>query len=123
MSIIKESYYINQANAELIDYLKAKMDDKIKQNASKEKEQNPINFQSNFSFQSYNKFNLISSEKTNTEKSSSKTYKTGLVTLICDEFGIHTKDILISCITNNRDVNKAMGSIDTLLLVKDLKST
>lgn len=114
ISIIKEGYYINQANAELINYLKAKVNNEIKEKVLKTNSDKTIDFEKNFSFQNYDKFKSVND---------SQTYVTGLVPLICDEFGIHTKDILISCVTNKHDINKAMGSIDTLLLVKDLKST
>jgi hypothetical protein len=46
------------------------------------------------------------------------------VKTIVEEFTAdNSKDIMFSCIRDDKELGKVLGAIDTLLLVQDLKST
>lgn len=122
--IIKEGYYINKANAELMDYFKKKihMHDINKIVTVKKS----YNFDKSFSFKNYNKFkkDFVPTTVTNTNRSQSDfEYDTGLVDIIKKQFPGKNKDIIFACVRNDRDFGKILGAIDTLELIRDLKST
>jgi hypothetical protein len=126
--IIKEGFYINLANAELINYFERKrnfdLDGKTISKITSDYE-----FNNNFDFKKYNKFNSTfkavkntNANNTNTNNKDKIKYQTSLVPTLINEFN-NAKDIMFACIRNDKDLGKAMGAIDTLLLVQDLKST
>lgn len=131
--LIKEGYYINKANVELMQYFKSKM--KFNNAAVKRREEK-YGFCGNFDFPSYDKFATsftrgIAPVRPQTAKlvkrggngSTNDTYyDTQLVPTIKEMFPNNPKDIMFACIRNDKDVGKAMGAIDTLRLVQDLKS-
>lgn len=122
--IIQEGYYINKANAELVEYFARKSNfvpvHNIYQNNLK------IIFKNAFELSNYDKF------KYNLQEDNKNTYinfHTKLVPLLIESFGVETssgqmtQDIMFACIRNDKEIGKALGAIDTLLLVQDLKST
>jgi hypothetical protein len=122
--IIKEGYYINKANAELIHYFskKRKLEDVKYLDSYKVKSPSIYNFNTQFSLQKYRKF----SKDFLPMSGSANEFETSLVPIIYKEFnmdGMKAKDIMFSCIRNDNELSKALGAIDTLLLVQDLKST
>jgi hypothetical protein len=122
--IIKEGYYINKANAELIHYFgkKRKLENVKYLDKYKIGIASRYNFNTQFSLQNYKKF----SKDFQPIKDLPKEFETNLVPIIYNEFnmnGINAKDIMFSCIRNDNELGKALGAIDTLLLVQDLKST
>ena len=122
--IIKEGYYINKANAELMDYFKKKihMQDINKIVNVKKK----YNFDASFSFTNYNKFtkDFVPMIRSNTNSTQTDfEYDTGLVDIIKKQFPGKNKDIVFACVRNDKDFGKILGAIDTLELIKDLKSS
>ena len=150
--IIKEGYYINKANAELIDYFERKRnfeknfesssrEIKVKTGGKRIRRQkggtdacdngccfkptlnvpSPTSypFKGNFDFKSYNKFKMSFMQMNGT---TDKKYDTQLVKTLVKEFP-NSKDIMFACIRDDKNVGIALGAIDTLLLVQDLKST
>jgi hypothetical protein len=116
--IIKEGYYINKANAELIHYFDMKRQYQKIHAESVNKENKTYEFAPNFSFSKYEKFRSFFHPHTST------TFDTKLVKTIVEEFTAdNSKDIMFSCIRDDKELGKALGAIDTLLLVQDLKST
>lgn len=116
--IIKEGYYINKANAELIHYFNMKRQYQKIHADSTNKQNKTYEFAPNFSFAKYEKFSSFFHPHTST------TFDTQLVQTIIDEFTAdNSKDIMFSCIRDDKELGKALGAIDTLLLVQDLKST
>ena len=184
--IIREGYYINKANAELMKFFNDKRNFTNHKDGDFEKMNYVYKF-NEFGFTQYNKFNwfftpctlgkhdggsgnqdpktslfrtqqfkpkttksIVSARSageiptirnnvslpTNIPKSSPNTsttsctsligvkgFDTKLVKGIVDLFGKDAKDIMFTCIRNDKDLGKALGAIDTLLLVKELKST
>jgi hypothetical protein len=122
--IIKEGYYINKANAELMDYFKKKL---LMQDVNKIVTVNKgYDFDASFAFTSYNKFarDFVPIVKSNTNSSQKDfEYDTGLVDIIKEQFPGKNKDIVFACVRNDKDFGKILGAIDTLELIKDLKST
>jgi hypothetical protein len=122
--IIKEGYYINKANAELMDYFKKKLH---MQDVNKIVTVNRgYNFDASFAFTSYNKFarDFVPMVKSNTNSSQRDfEYDTGLVDIIKQQFPGKNKDIIFACVRNDKDFGKILGAIDTLELIRDLKST
>lgn len=116
--IIKEGYYINKANAELIHYFNMKRQYQKIHADSMTKQKRTYEFAPNFSFAKYEKFRSFFHPYTAT------TFDTQLVKTIVEEFTAdNSKDIMFSCIRDDKELGKALGAIDTLLLVQDLKST
>jgi hypothetical protein len=116
-AIIKEGYYINQANAELMHYFKTKKDGQLKpiQDISN---LNKYYFNDAFAFGKYDKFKRLAG--TNPDDGS---YNTLLVQTMRNIFTDNSKDIMFSCLRDDKDFSKAKGAIDTLYLVQDIKST
>lgn len=123
--IIKEGYYINKANAELMDYFKKKLHmqdtDKLVQVIK------AYDFNKSFAFIPYNKFArdfvpVNGNSNTNSTKKDFE-YDTGLVDIIKKQFPGKNKDIIFACVRNDKDFGKILGAIDTLELIRDLKST
>lgn len=122
--IIKEGYYINKANAELMDYFKKKLN---MQDISKiVNVRKSYDFDESFSFSKYNKFARdfvsVEAQKSNTSQKEFE-YDTGLVEEIQKQFPGKNKDIIFACVRNDKDFGKILGAIDTLELIRDLKST
>ena len=181
--IIREGYYINKANAELMKFFNDKRNFTNHKDGDFEKLNYIYKF-TEFGFTKYNKFNWFftpctvgkqnggsgkqdpktslfrtqqlnpkttknivsvrsaseiptlrnnillpakSSQNTSTTSCTPlvgvKGFDTKLVKGIVDLFGKDAKDIMFTCIRNDKDLGKALGAIDTLLLVKELKST
>lgn len=126
--IIQEGYYINKANAELMDYFKKKlhMQDVSKIVTVKK----GYNFDASFAFSSYKKFSkdfvpIVTNSANANANISQKDfqYDTGLVSIIKQQFPGKNKDIIFACVRNDKDFGKILGAIDTLELIRDLKST
>jgi hypothetical protein len=115
-AIIKEGYYINQANAELMHYFQTKKDGLLKPDHPNQ--ETLYNFDDAFAFGKYDKFKRLAG--TNPDDGS---YNTQLVPTIRKIFTDNSKDIMFSCLRDDKDVSKAKGAIDTLYLVQDIKST
>lgn len=122
--IIKEGYYINKANAELMDYFKKKLH---MQDVNKIVTVNRgYDFDASFAFTSYNKFarDFVPVVKSNANSAQRDfEYDTGLVDIIKEQFPGKNKDIIFACVRNDKDFGKILGAIDTLELIRDLKST
>lgn len=168
--IIKEGYYINKANAELINYFEHKRNFNIsppdyfnrKSNVKKGGKRRQVGgtdqcigtscdrclipridnpethmspqtykFCNNFDIQHYNKFNHKFTNANPTTDAQQDFYDTNLVPIIVNEFSkregkydiLGTKDLMFCCIQNDKQLAKALGAIDTLRLVQQLKST
>lgn len=129
--IIKEGFYINKANAELIDFFKRRrnFEDPIESLQNKTNVNNPkkqshvspsIKFMGNFDFNSYDKFS-VQFPKGNGVVTK---YDTSLVKTITNEFpGDETKHIMFACVRDDKQLDKIIGAISTLYLIQDLKST
>lgn len=126
--IISEGFYINKANAELINYFDKKL--KMQKDKSYQNIETPYKFSENFDYS-------INISKSNTSKSNTETkntfinmdgykvneYNTNLITLLTSMFPGKNKDILITCVRDDKEYGKVKGALDTLKLVEDLKST
>jgi hypothetical protein len=124
--IIKEGYYINKANAELMDYFKKKIYMQDINNIVTVNKR--YNFDASFSFANYDKFSkdFLPIMKSNTNANSSNKdfeYDTILVDIIRTQFPGKNKDIIFACVRNDKDFGKILGAIDTLELIRNLKST
>ena len=84
-----------------------------------------------FDIESYNKFNHRFQLANGNNDTKKDFYDTNLVPIIVNEFCkkgdeydiLGTKDLMFCCIQNNKELAKALGAIDTLRLVQQLKST
>jgi hypothetical protein len=112
-TIIQEGYFINQANAELIHYFEQKRIGK-QTTPKKVKVANKYTFEEKFALSEYNKFKRVTE---------SQHYETGLVPTIYEMFGGNSLDVMFACLLDENDVGKVKGAIDTLYLVRDIKST
>lgn len=122
--IIQEGYYINKANSELIEYFRRKSNfapvDGLSQTNLN------VNFKDVFELSKYDKFQYKLQDDKNNKNAN---FNTKLVPTLLKSFGAYnssglmTQDIMFACIRNDREIGKAIGAIDTLLLVQDLKST
>jgi len=123
--IIKEGYYINKANAELMDYFKKKLHMQDVSRIVTVKK--GYDFNKSFAFNSYNKFARdfvpISGNSARNSAQKDFEYDTGLVDIIKKQFPGKNKDIIFACVRNDKDFGKILGAIDTLELIRDLKST
>ena len=149
--IIREGYYINKANAELMKFFTDKRNFVVHDDKDFDKKDYRYTFDG-FNFKDYDKFKSLFtpcnlSEKLKRKASNDKGlldeslkrklsgincvdstldvghFDTNLVKTIVNMFGKNAKDIMFTCIRNDKDLGKALGAIDTLLLVKELKST
>lgn len=110
-TIIQEGYFINQANAELIHYFKQKQSGEILK--PQKVTTNKYTFEDKFTLSKYNKF----------ERVNDTFYETDLVPTLYDMFGGDSLDIMFACLRDDKDIRKVKGAIDTLYLVRDIKST
>ncbi len=121
--IISEGFYINKANAELINYFDKKL--KMQQDKSYQYVETPYKFNENFDYNS--KTNTKNTETKNTfitqDGMKVNEYNTNLITLLTSMFPGKNKDILITCVRDDKEYGKVKGALDTLKLVEDLKST
>ena len=113
IAIIKEGYYINQANAELIDYFTQKKEGNVEQ-ALQSANKGQYSFDDYFKLSTYDKFKRI--------KSNNGKYETNLVPSLIEMFTSNSKDIMFACLWGV-GLHRVKGAIDTLYLVKDIKST
>ena len=111
-TIIKEGYFINQANAELIHYFNQKRNGK--QSTPKKGETNKYTFEEKFALSKYNKFKRVTE---------TQYFETWLVPTIHTMFGSNSLDIMFACLRDEKDAGKVKGAVDTLYLVRDIKST
>jgi hypothetical protein len=123
--IVREGFYINKANAELIHFFKRKrnFEDPIFTNQDNihDTEKTQYEFDGNFDFKTYDKFAV--QFPSNTSKEVTR-YDTSLVKTIYNEFGDENiKHIMFACVRDDNEVDKIVGAISTLYLVQDLKST
>jgi hypothetical protein len=121
-SILAEGFFINQANAELINLFRQKIDGKFQQYVTHNSEQNVhlFNFADKFSVKNYDKFAKILGQG---DSESSNRTLTELVPTLTEMFGTDAKDIMFACLKDENEVTQAKGAIDTLYLVQDIKST
>ena len=131
-SIIREGYYINQANAELMEFFKAKKNGDLvellkEDNARTDNRKTQYEFESNFALSKYNKFKKHTSadatKATNANNANNNQYETQLVPTLRRLFTDGSKDIMFACLRDDKSVAIAKGAIDTLKLVQDIKST
>ena len=115
LRIVQEGFFINQANAELVEFLKQKKDGKVV-----EGQQDCQLDKTNFYFENYNKFKDLSKR----DGIECKTY-TGLVPTIKEIFETDatTKYIMLCNIRREPEIKYRLGAIDSLRLVQELKST
>jgi Kinesin motor domain len=130
--IISEGFYINKANAELISYFDKKI--KMQKDMSYQSKDTPYKFYENFDYTT-----PVNKSKTNTNNKQFNTetkntfinmkgegvneYNTNLIPLLTSMFPGKNKDILITCVRDDKEYGKVKGALDTLKLVEDLKST
>jgi hypothetical protein len=121
--IIKEGYYINKANAELMDYFYKKLNMQLLSTITYNKKD--FTFDNNFAFTSYDKFRKTFNSIQNPQQDATniQNYDTKLVESITKTFPGKNKDIIFACVRNDKDFGKILGAIETLKLIKDLKST
>lgn len=124
LRIIQEGFYINQANAELVEYLRQRKEDKVTENVALDTCNLKDNLAS-FSFEKYDKFNDLTMNSEN--EIHCKRY-TQIVSTLRDLFenkdrGEYAKYIMLCNIRRESDTKYRMGAIDTLRLVNKLKST
>ena len=123
LRIIQEGFFINQANAELVQFLKQKK--KGKEFAGMP---DCTLDKTKFYFENYSKFNDLTVQgKDPNEVQVCKTY-TGLVNLLKETFenakvGASAKYIMLCNVRREEDIKFRTGAIDTLKLVQSLKST
>lgn len=127
-SIIKEGYYINQANAELMDYFTTKkngnlveLPNNIRLNATSNDNKNQYDFEKTFSLSKYNKFKTYTSADAFVPRNN--IYETQLVPTLRRLFTDGSKDIMFACLRDDKNIAIAKGAIDTLKLVQNIKST
>lgn len=135
--IIREGFYINKANSELIEYFDKKIN--LQKLLSDSFENTSYVFNGNFDYTTRtNKVKvscLIEQTKSNKSKAELKNsykdeknnivnkYNTSLLTLLTSMFPGNNKDVLITCVRDDQEYGKIKGALDTLKLVEDLKST
>lgn len=130
--IIREGFYINKANSELIEYFDKKL--KMQKQKSFISLDTSYKFDENFSYINRSKQmmnnlsnNLSNAEIKNTfiDENGNKVnqYNTNLISLLTSMFPGNNKDILITCVRDDQEYGKVRGALDTLKLVEDLKST
>lgn len=123
LRIIQEGFFINQANAELVQFLKQKKKGDVVNSLP-----NCILDKTQFYFENYNKFkNLTVEGEDPDEKQVCENY-TKLVDLLKETFenekdGASTKYIMLCNVRREQDIKFRTGAIDTLKLVQSLKST
>jgi hypothetical protein len=120
ITILKEGFFINQVNGELLDYFKRKKQGQLPQNVRK-LDSNAVQyrFQEQFHHTKYNKFAPLSPE----EQNDTLLYHTSLIPTLIQLFGHDAKDIMFACVSDAQTENKIKGAIDTLYNVQDIKST
>jgi hypothetical protein len=123
---IKEGYYINKANAELMQYFKSKLNFTFPtpDNVKPPRDANGYGFK-NFDLGEYDKFQATFTPqlcKATSKEICDATIDTKLVHTLVEMFGSNAKDIMFSCIRNDKNIGKALGAIDTLTLVRELKA-
>jgi hypothetical protein len=113
LRIIQEGFYINQANKELVTYLQNKQST----DALINKTDCPLVIE-NLYFEKYNKFNSLYEDGCKI---------TGLTEELDSQFPSNeteqTKYIMICNLRREKDIKVRLGTIDTLKLVEELKST
>jgi hypothetical protein len=113
LRIIQEGFYINQANKELVTYLQNKQST----DALVNKTNCPLVIE-NLYFEKYNKFNSLYEDGCKI---------TGLTEELDSQFKSNekeqTKYIMICNLRREKDIKVRLGTIDTLKLVEQLKST
>jgi hypothetical protein len=121
-SILAEGFFINQANAELINMFRQKKNGKFQQYSTHNSEQNVhlFDFAKTFSVTKYDKFAKLQGKD---ELESTQNTLTELVPTLTGMFGTEAKDIMFACLKDEKEVTQAKGAIDTLYLVQDIKST
>jgi hypothetical protein len=120
-SILAEGFFINQANAELINLFRQKKNGIFQKYFKHKIDKIPtFDFNTKFSVKQYDKFAKILGEN---ELESTNFTLTELVPTLTDMFGTDAKDIMFACLKDEKDVTQAKGAIDTLYLVQDIKST
>ena len=119
LRIIQEGFFINQANAELVEFLRQKKEGDIVTN-----EESCDIQKSDFYFDNYNKFNDITKVLSKKYGKTCKTY-TGLVEVLKEKFeeGATAKYIMLCNVRREEDIKFRNGAFDTLKLVEHLKST
>ena len=131
--IIREGFYINKANSELIKYFDTKI--KMQKEISYQHLDTLYKFNSNFDYTS--RISKLKRQKSNAKRSNTDAkntfinsdnkevseYNTNLITLLNTMFPGNNKDILITCVRDDQEYGKVRGALDTLKLVEDLKST
>jgi hypothetical protein len=116
LRIIQEGFYINQANKELVTYLKKK------QNIGEMEDKTDCKLDiNNLYFENYNKFDNIYG------KTNENCKITGLTDELDTQFPSNdleqTKYIMICNLRREKDIKVRLGTVDTLKLVEELKST
>jgi hypothetical protein len=120
-SILAEGFFINQANAELINLFRQKKNGKFQRYKRATDDEVPtFEFEKTFSIKQYDKFAKILDEG---ELKSTDLTLTELVPTLTEMFGTDAKDIMFACLKDEKEVTQAKGAIDTLYLVQDIKST
>jgi hypothetical protein len=121
-SILAEGFFINQANAELINLFRQKKNGKFQHYINHETADkiSTFEFDKTFSIKQYDKFAKILGEG---ELESTTVTLTKLVPTLTEMFGTDAKDIMFACLKDEKEVTQAKGAIDTLYLVQDIKST
>jgi hypothetical protein len=131
--IIREGFYINKANSELIEYFDKKI--KMQNQKTFTSLNTSYKFDDNFSYST--RVNKSTVKSSNSQKSNAELkntfvdengqavnqYNTKLVSLLTTMFPGNNKDILITCVRDDQEYGKVRGALDTLKLVEDLKST
>ena len=124
LRIIQEGFFINQANRELVTYLKNKQNTTtlVESPSSKTTSVEPCKLdQKLMYFDTYNKFGDIY-DKTNTDCN-----KTGLTEELDIQFPSNNEEkskyIMICNLRREKDIKFRLGALDTLKLVAELKST
>ncbi len=117
LRVIQEGFFINQANAELIEFLQQRKQG-VNDIIDKKTNECPINIEA-LAFEEYNKFKNY--------RKQGCPYYTDLVPTLKEIFETDpnhkTKYIMLCNIRREKELKYRIGAIDTLKLVKDLKST
>lgn len=115
LRIIQEGFFINQANAELVEFLRKKKEGEVLTYTEK-----CVLDKAQFYFEVYDKFKDLS----NVPGKACQTY-TGLVPILQDVFekDATAKYIMLCNVRREEDIKYRTGAIDTLRLVEKLKST
>jgi hypothetical protein len=114
--IIKEAFYINQANTDLVNYFKSRMNDEDFTPKPITQQACPLGFDK-LLLESYDP-NLCVSEQGEQESK----YVTNITRHI-ENNNNKTKNIMICTVRSEQNIKFRLGAIKTLDLVKDLKST